>query len=102
MASYEQIASMYDNEIFMKRLAVAVVKAANAIKWEPEGTSNHANRLIWSNQVWATSGLPYGKAREMFNSVIANSTIEANGIASTDTQIQDAVNGLIDTYATGS
>lgn len=88
---------------FRGRVRTTVLVAAGAILVEDVGTANHANRLAWAQGALGTvTGLD-AAAEKMLLGVAANSTIQANGDASSDGDIQWTVNSLIDTvYAAGS
>lgn len=99
MATYEQIYAIRHSANLPNRCEVAVAKAAYDIMNEDVGTVNHANRIIWAKAALVD---PRAKAEEMIWQVLANSTIAAAGEASTDANVQDAVNGLINNFATGA
>lgn len=97
MATYIELFNMKDH--FMRRATIAVLKIANYIRTvEGSGVTNHANRLIWANQAIAD---PESKAREMVYQILANATIQSNGEAAPDTDVQWVVEDCLNTYATG-
>jgi hypothetical protein len=97
MATYNEIYNMrYHDSDFKNRVVVACVVAAKDIFNEDPGTTNHTNRLAWATKV--IDGAP-GQAERMLWGLVSDTTIQANGDASTDGQIQTAVNSLIDFFA---
>lgn len=83
----------------LERMAGACLKAAGDIRTEDPGTTNHANRLLWTADV-ETDAL--AKARQMIARTLENATIGPDPEGCTDSDIQVVVNGLIDTFATGA
>lgn len=81
---------------FVGRVKTALLKACPAIQNEAGGTANHAARLLLVGRILAG---PDGYAQRLATMVALNSTIfsgNATLAAATDTQIEDAVNGLLD------
>jgi hypothetical protein len=83
---------------FLKRVAGACLEAAGDIRVEDPGTSNHANRIIWMNEVHADALI---KGRDMLPRILDNATVALNPEAATDNDIQFVVNSLINEFATG-
>ena len=83
------------------RIVAACWIAAEGIRNEDAATENHANRLAWARRVFADPG-DGPDLLKVFRAVLMNSTIRAAGEAATDNDIQSAVNGLVDLFATGS
>lgn len=81
-----------------RKAAIACFKAAVDVINEDPGTSNHANRVIWANQVFTD---PIVKAKEMKYGILQNATVQTLGNSTTDNDIQFVVNGLINSYAKG-
>lgn len=77
------------------------MKAAWAIRNEDAGTTNHANRIVWANGILASKQGMVDAATEMFLYFLSNATIQTNGDASTDNDIEFVVNSLVDTLAVG-
>jgi len=84
-----------------QRFVGAVVTAASQVLTEDEATVNHANRLIWANDVHTN---PESVANQMWPSALTNATVlagVAEGSEVTDNDLQWVCNSLIDTFATG-
>lgn len=79
----------------------ATFKAATDIKNEDSGTANHANRLTWANAALASLSALEAAEFELRLKVLENATIQTNGHASSDADVQFVVNGSIDSVATG-
>jgi len=78
------------------RVAAAVAKAAMDVLNEDSGTTNHANRVIWAKDALVNAD---SVATRMMWGVLGNATIQSNGEASSDNDVQYVVNGLINTFA---
>lgn len=81
---------------FRNRVAIAVVEAVRTVVTEDPATTNHAARLAWA---FKAIGNPDLMANKMVWGVVTNATVRSNGLASTDAQIQTAVNQLINGFA---
>lgn len=83
----------------------ACLMAAQAVIYESDATTNHANRLIWAREVF--NDLP-GVGADMLKAVIAlaqgnDTDVTAAELADLpDATIQDYVNAAINTFATGT
>ena len=89
------------DSLVRQRVIGAALIAAGDIRVEDMGTANHANRLIWAN---ALSDEPTGVGTRLFHYMLRDATVLgviAEGTPITDAQVQAAVNGYIDTVATG-
>jgi hypothetical protein len=69
------------------------------IQNESAGTTNHTNRIIWSNKVRLC---PAVKALEFLKDVCENPTIAASITNPVDADIKFVVASKIDTYAKGT
>ena len=81
------------------RIAAALVRGAEAIRNEAPETANHANRLSWSKIMLQGDSGPENEAKRWKWMIIQNATIAASGDASTDNDIEFAVNSLIDYFS---
>lgn len=101
MATYEELFDLNANDTLNNRVVVACVIAAESIRSEDAGTTNHANRLLWAADVLQD---PKGESRRMLWAVLAqnssNSVAQITG--ATDAQLQTAVNEAVDLFATGA
>lgn len=91
---------------FVKRASSAVHVAALAVVNEASNTPNHAKRVAWAAVARSD---PAGMAQRMVWELLGNWVItdlsDPNGTPGdpnvpTDANIQDAVNGFIDTFTT--
>ena len=48
MATYAELRQLFSDGDLKNRIEVAVVVAAEAIRIEDFGTTNHANRVLWA------------------------------------------------------
>lgn len=90
-------ASVGQND-FWKQVAGACMVAAMDISKEAPSTPNHANRILWAISVRDNVKL---MARTMLISVLKDPTIAADVNNAADADVQDVVNSLVDTFATG-
>jgi len=104
MATLQEIGNAIgkNNGVLFTRLVGAVVTAAGAIRIESPSTPNHDNRLKWADLV---SVRPTEIAQAFFNRLLQDSNVQ-NAITDpgsvTDVQIQNAVDGVVDEFATGA
>lgn len=100
MATYSEIYNLRHESISLRnRAEVAVVTAAQNVLNEDPGVTNHANRALWSH--WALKNSKKAAGQMMWG-LVGNATIQSNGDASTDADIQFVIDGLIDSFADGS
>ena len=101
MASYLELRSLFGNGELRNKLDVAIVIAAEAIRNEDVGTTNHANRLTWAK---AAFNNPRSKADEMLMALLAaNKDLTVAQIEeATDSAIQTRVDAAVDVFADGS
>src|SRR5262245_1700860 len=86
----------YRHSDLRTRTQIAICNAAYNVVNEDPGTANHANRILWANDVLAN---PERMMNLEMSLLVQNSTIQAEGDNATDNDIQFVVNGLIDPYA---
>ena len=107
MATDVQIYDLVQSDAsdFVKRIAVRLHKLARDVKNEDAGTANHANRLLWADEVFAD---PQAMANRMKWDVLADADVyaaeEPDSTADDSwrqAKIETAVSALIDSYATG-
>ena len=100
MATYTELFDLRSNSDLRNRVAVALIIAAETVRGEDGGTTNHANRLIWAKQVFE-GGL--AQANQMLAAVLAaNASSTVSQITSaTDAAIQTNVDAVVDVFATG-
>jgi hypothetical protein len=90
---------MESDSTLWHKAQVAVFKAAVDVLNEASNTANHANRVIWANAVMLD---PKAKMSQMKTHILMNATIQDVLSNATDNDVQFVVNGLVDTFATGS
>jgi hypothetical protein len=78
------------------RTQIAISNASYNVINEDPGTANHANRIMWANNVLAS---PERMMNLEMAIVVQNPTIQNAGDAAADSDIQFVVNGLVDYFA---
>lgn len=101
MATYAELYNLQSDSALRNRVTVACTIAANTVRAEDPGTTNHANRLLWAKQVFER---PEYEGERMLRSLLAQnaSATVAQIEAATDTAIQTAVNNTVDIFAIGA
>lgn len=101
MATYIELFSTQSDQALFQRVTTACIIAAETIRSEGDGVTNHPNRAIWAADVFAN---PRHEARRMMWAVLAankdNTVAQITG--ATDIQIQTAVDSAVDLFATGA
>ena len=103
MATLQEIGIAVDKTdgVIFTRLVGAVVTAAGKIRTESGTTPNNDNRLKWADLV---SRKVKEISQAFFNRLLQNASVQ-NAISDpasvTDAQIQAAVDGVVDEFATG-
>jgi hypothetical protein len=96
MATLSQIYSLMSGAPDLERFIAARAKASWDVLNEDAGTNNHANRLAWAK---ATLDDTTARKSKEYMRFLSNATIQNNGTASTDGDIQFVVNGMLDGWA---
>ena len=101
MATYFELLDAAQNTNLRQRIRVAIVVAAETIRTENSGTTNHANRLIWAKQAFEN---PESILEKMIWAVLAQNKAVAYAtiIAADDSTVQTAVNAAVDIFAIGA
>jgi hypothetical protein len=101
MATLSELHSLFGNNDMLVKVESAIVVAAETIRTEDVGTTNHANRLIWAKAAFTN---PRQFRDEMWRAMLgANESASiATILAATDSTIQNNVNAAIDIFADGS
>lgn len=101
MATYDELLQAAEHPALINRIRVACVVAAEAIRLEAAGTTNHANRMIWAKAVFQN---PPAEANRMLWAVLAQNKAAtlAQITGATDATIQTAVGNAVDVFATGA
>lgn len=100
MATYDELLLAAEDAGLNKKIRVACVIAAEAIRMEAAGITNHANRLLWAKAVFQN---PPAEAGRMVWAVLAKNqgaTLAAITGAS-DATVQTAVSAAVDVFAIG-
>ncbi len=101
MATYTELNGLFNDPTLSEKVGVAIIVAADIIRAENSGTTNHANRLKWAKQVYKD---PNGNRDDMLKAVLAaNRTLTVAQITgASDADIQTAVNAAVDVFADGN
>ena len=102
MATLNEITDLRSNSHLLNRAAAALAKAAEDVRNEAAAVTNHAERFAWASLVLLTVGGPESEAKRAIWLVLQNVTIQdeyttdpATGGATTDSDVQFVVNGLV-------
>lgn len=99
-ATLQQIYNVAHSSLIASRVAGALYKAAASIRAEDAGTANHANRLLWANQVMKEDqNGPMVKRFCMYCG--QNDTIAQAGTSCTDNDIECVVAVYLNQEADG-
>lgn len=101
MATYIELRGLFSNNDLLNRVEVATIVAAEAIRTEDAGTTNHVNRLAWAKKTFAN---PNGVRNEMLMALLAaNKDATVASITSvTDAALQTLVNAAVNVFADGA
>lgn len=101
MATYAELFGIATNDTLRNKVAVAIIVAADTIRTEAAGTTNHANRLLWAHRALQD---PSGMAKRGLWAVLAanKGATVANIEGATDAAIQANVDAVVDVFADGS
>ena len=100
MATYLELYAQRNQQQLLEKVTVAVVVAADAIRTEDAGTTNHANRVKWAKEALDN---PVRMAERVIWLVLAaNKTATMQQINdASDSAIQTAVNAVVNVLAQG-
>lgn len=98
MATYDELLTASQNAALNNKLRVAVIVAAEKVRTESSGTTNHAARLAWAKKVF---GAPDEAARSMLWAVLAQNRAAtlAQIVGADDATVQTAVDAAVDVFA---
>ena len=98
MATYLELRKLFNNTELRNLIEVAVAVAADAIRSEGIGVSNHPNRLLWAKRAWQN---PEAEAKSMLIAVLAaNKGVDLADITGAeDVTIQTAVDAAVNVLA---
>jgi hypothetical protein len=100
MATFDELLQASEDANLNKRVRVACIVAAEAIRGEAGATANHANRLIWAKAVFSN---PVAESQPMLWAVLAQNRglTLAQIVGASDAALLTAVNVEIDVLAQG-
>ncbi len=98
MATYAEMLTASQNDILRQKVLVACVVAAEKVRTEGTGVTNHTARLAWAKAAYAN---PEQAAKGMAMAVIVqNATATLAQITgATDALVQAAVDAAVDVFA---
>jgi hypothetical protein len=101
MATYTELRTLVNDGTLKDKVSIALLVAAEAIRNEDAGTTNHANRLKYAKKVLTD---PDGNADDMLRALLAQNAAAslATITGASDATIQTAVNAAVNIFADGS
>ena len=101
MASYTELRGLFSENELQNKVEVACIVAAEKIRTEDIGTTNHANRLAWAKEAFQS---PRNVGDQMLMALLAADKDEdvATITGASDTAIQTRVDAAVDVFADGS
>ena len=97
MATLLEISNLVNGTPTLKqRFLASRAKAAWDVLNEDPGTTNHADRLLWSESILDDYE---AHSQEEYLRFLSNATIQSSGNDSTDNDIQYVTNSMLDTFA---
>lgn len=97
--TYTELNTLRTDTTFRGRCAIGVIKAADTVLNETAGTPAHELRLRWANLVYSGPTGPDTMADKMMPRILADSNVQTDGDAVTDSTLQDIVDALVNTMA---
>lgn len=101
MATYAELRGLFGHNELKNKIEVACIVAAETIRGEVTGVTNHANRLLWAKAAFAS---PKAVAGQMVMALLAANKDAATAAitGATDGAIQAKVDAAVDMFADGS
>lgn len=101
MATYQELGQLFTDDALRNRVEVACIIAAETIRTEDAGVTNHVNRLIWAKRAFQA---PKSIRDEMLRALLAaNKDETVAGIQGvTDVALQALVDEAVNVFADGS
>jgi hypothetical protein len=90
--TYDASSQLMNDMIFRGRVKVSSLKFANYIMGEPNATPAHSTRVKWAQRTYQ---MPDTVAQELTPSVVMQDSVQAQGAAISDTDLQTAVETVI-------
>lgn len=101
MATYLELRQLFAEGRLKNRIEVACIVAAETIRTEDVGTTNHANRLLWAKRAFTNPNSIRDMMLKALLAVNKDATV-ANIQAVTDAALQTQVEAAVDLFADGS
>jgi hypothetical protein len=96
-----QVSQLLDTTgVLYHKVRGAVIKSASVVYAEAPETANHANRLLWAQDVLLTGNVD-GRTKEMYRLAMTNSDIIAAGEEALDIDVEWVVGFFLNTVAGG-
>jgi hypothetical protein len=100
--SLENTAKLLDaRRILWNKFRGAVIQAAASVYAEAPETTNHANRMLWAEDVLLDGNIDK-RTGELYRLAMTNTTITTNGDNSPDSDISWVVAFFLNTVARGA
>ena len=98
MATYLELLGAQNNDTLRQKVLVGCFIAAEKVRGEAAGTTNHTARLAWAKAVFAN---PERESERMIWAVLAQNaaTPLASITGATDSQVQTAIDAAVDVFA---
>lgn len=101
MATYMELRQLFTSGDLRNKVEVACIVAAETIRTEDAGTTNHANRLLWAK---AAMNNTTGIRDAMLKALLATNkdSVVAAITGVSDSAMQTLVDDFVDLFADGS
>lgn len=98
MATYLELLALQEDGNLANRVKVAIIVAADVVRLEAAGTTNHALRLAWAKRALEQTDV---MAEQMVRAILAQNRAQTPAAitGATDATLQNAVNNAIDLFA---
>lgn len=98
MATYAELLQASEDATLRNKVRVACVIAAEKVRTEATGVTNHAARLAWAKTVY---GSPESVTQRMLWAVLAQNQAATLGaiLGASDGTVQTAVDAAVDVFA---
>ncbi len=97
MATYAELLTATENSVLRNRVRVAIWVAAETIRTEPTGTTNHTARMAWAKRAFEN---PDAQLEGVLRSILTQNRAQtlAAIIAADDASVQTAVTSAVDVF----
>lgn len=101
MTTLTQVSQLLDTTgALYHKVRGAVINKASAVYSELPATANHANRLLWAQDVLLKGNVD-SRTKEMYRLCMTNGTIVAAGESAIDSDVEWVVDFFLNTVAGG-